>query len=184
MMSEILKSIIERVTRYEWFTIFLPGVFLVLIKETFGISIIEVSGGWNLLLVAFCWGYVSYATGETIVEWAVKKFCPFAPYPEYIEWSATDKGSANMLVSNLNMFRSLTGMVLILFVLWLMDLLSPLMKDICWLQKLENKRLLVFVTCLGVIFVWSYIKQIRFIKGRIKKYSDDKAKKACSVKAT
>lgn len=183
-MTEIIKSILERVTRYEWFAIFLPGVFCVLIGESFGMPKIQVSGGWSLLFAAAFWGYVSYATGETIIEWGVKKFCPFAPYSEYIEWSAADKGNASMLVSNLNMFRSLTGMVFILIMILLMESLSHFVEDYGWWKKCANKRIMALAIYLSVIFVWSYVKQIKFIKGRIAKYiGDNKTKAAGCINA-
>lgn len=182
MMTEIIKSIIERVTRYEWFTIFMPGIFFVLIGKSFGMPIIEVQGGWSLLFAAAFWGYVSYATGETIIEWVVKKFCPFAPYSEYIEWSAVDKGNASMLVSNLNMFRSLTGMVFILIMILLLESLVHFVEDCGWCKKCENMSMMALAIYLSVIFVWSYVKQIKFIKGRISKYIDDKTKAAGDIK--
>lgn len=67
-MTEIIKSIIERVTRYEWFTIFMPGIFFVLIGKSFEMSIIEVKGGWSLLFAAALWGYVSYATEKADIQ--------------------------------------------------------------------------------------------------------------------
>ena len=182
-MVEIIKSILERVTRYEWFTILLPGIFLVLIGNAFEMPMTEVPGGWRTFFIVVFWGYVSYATGETVVEWAVKKFCPFAPYTEYIEWSEVDKGNANMLVSNLNMFRSLIGMVLILVMVWAMETLLFLAEDITSCKKFGNKRLIALMIYLGVVFVWSYVKQIEFIKGRIKKFLADKSKCTSGHKA-
>ena len=181
-MTEIIKSIIERVTRYEWFTIFMPGIFFVLIGKSCGMTLIEVSGGWGLLFAAAFWGYVFYATGETIIEWVVKKFCPFAPYPEYIEWSKADKVNASMLVCNLNMFRSLAGMVFILIMILLMEALLHFAEEYVWCKKCENKRMMALLIYLSVIFVWSYVKQIKFIKGRISKYIDDKTKASGDIK--
>ena len=180
-MTEIIKPLIERITRYEWFTIFLPGIFLLLIGKAFGMLAFVEAEGWSFLFAAIFWGYVSYATGETIVEWVVKKFCPFAPYPEYVEWSKSDKENASMLVGNLNMFRSLTGMAVLLFVICLVEQVPPFMNDIRWWKNLENKRLIALVIYLCVIFVWAYVKQIKYIKERIKKHLDDGPKMKIAV---
>jgi len=169
-MTELMKELFGKFTRYDWFTTLLPGLFFVSLAEKFGAMNMEAN---SLLekcgLIFFC-GLVSSRIGASVVEpvFKIKRFKLWGEYGDYMSFREKDPKGADMLVTNSNWFRSLIGMVLLLGVSYFFN---------CFCLKFDIasvwKRCAILV-CLLFLFGDSYRRQLVFIQGRIRHYRENK----------
>ena len=165
-MNEILGKLLSRMSKYDWFTTLLPGIFLLALMRRVGInasteSIIEEFG------LVFFLGVVSSRVGATCVE-QVARWCKlFEPYEDYVDWSNANKENADMLVRNANWFRSLCGMVIV----W-GGLVMVKSFHFAWLTR--RVKLFVAILVLLILFGDAYRRQLSFTTKRIRKFKKDK----------
>lgn len=179
-MADTLKTILTRLSKYEWLNILLPGCFFELLGAKFGIELSAAHTTYSVVLSILFWGMLSSRIGATIIEWGVKKFKPFAPYGQFIEWEKSDSDKAELMVANLNMFRSLSGMALLLTTSILAKISLDWLNGLTWMRNngLRINAGILIALCLFVLFIWSYVRQIQFIKDRVTKATQSSTKDA------
>ena len=163
-MQDLLREVFGKLTKYDWITTLIPGLFFVGLANWLGLDFRAKSCFGNLTVVFFC-GLVCSRVGATVVEGVakIKRFKLFASYEDYVDWSKGDPTSAGMLVQNSNWFRSLTGMMLVLIVLYAGRELSV------HFHFLSSAKHLFVLIALLVLFADSYRRQLLFTTKRINK---------------
>ena len=165
-MKDLLVELLSKFTRYDWFTTLLPGICCLAIGRRLGLfetvpkSYIETFG------FIFFLGLVSSRIGASVIEpiSKFKKFNLWGPYADYLNFRLKDEKGADMLVTNANWFRSLTGMVLLLICITA----TGFMCDYFGLEP--SARQWCLLVALMALFADSYRRQLRFIRGRIEYY--------------
>lgn len=164
-MKEIVNNLLERLSKYDWFTILLPGIFFTLLSKYAGIAL-DAKNWYEKISIAFFAGIVCSRIGATIVEWIARRktLALFSGYEDYLEWIDSNPESAQMLIRNANWFRSLTGMMLLLISLKATTVICAMLHtSTCTLEYIAMLGLLI-------LFADSYRRQLSFIKRRINKY--------------
>lgn len=165
-MNEILGKLLSRLSKYDWFTTLLPGMFLLALIRRVGINASAESIIEELGLVFFL-GVVSSRVGATCVE-QIARWCKlFEPYEDYVDWSNANKENADMLVRNANWFRSLCGMVIV----W-GGLVMVKSFHFTWLTR--GVKLFIAILVLLILFGDAYRRQLSFTTKRIRKFKLDK----------
>lgn len=165
-MNEILGKLLSRLSKYDWFTTLLPGMFLLALIRRVGINASAESIIEELGLVFFL-GVVSSRVGATCVE-QIARWCKlFEPYEDYVDWSNANKENADMLVRNANWFRSLCGMVIV----W-GGLVMVKSFYFTWLTR--GVKLFIAILVLLILFGDAYRRQLSFTTKRIRKFKLDK----------
>lgn len=167
-MNETFGKLLLRLSKYDWFTTFCPGLFLIALMRRVGISITTESIFEELGLIFFL-GVVSSRVGATCVELVARKFKLFEPYEDYVEWSNENKEKSEMLIRNSNWFRSLCGMVIVLGGLVVIQTVH-----FTWLTR--GVKLSIGILMLLVLFGDAYRRQLIFTNKRIRKFKLDKLK--------
>jgi len=177
-MAEALKIVLTKLSKYEWLNILLPGCFFELLGTRYGVELSATRTTYSVLLSVLFWGMLSSRVGATIIEMCVKRFNPFAPYGLFIDWEKANPDKAKLMVANLNMFRALSGMSLLLMSAILAKQGILMINRLSWMRDLGLRvDGGVFVgLCLFVLFVWSYARQIQFIKERVEKSAQSTSK--------
>ena len=165
-MNEILGKLLSRLSKYDWFTTLLPGMFLLALMRRVGINASAESIIEELGLVFFL-GVVSSRVGATCVE-QIARWCKlFEPYEDYVDWSNANKENADMLVRNANWFRSLCGMVIVWGGLVMVESFH-----FTWLTR--GVKLFIVILVLLILFGDAYRRQLSFTTKRIRKFKLDK----------
>ena len=166
-MNEVIGKLIDRLSKYDWFTTILPGLFLFALLRRSGVNITTGSIVEEFGLIFF-FGIVCSRVGATCVEQVAKWHGLLEPYEDYVDWSGANKEKADMLVRNSNWFRSLCGMVMV----WGGLIIVKLM-HFTWLTR--GVKLLISFLVLLIIFGDGYRRQLSFTTKRIRKFKTEKA---------
>lgn len=157
-----MKEFLEKVSSYNLFNYFLPGVlFAVIIKSISSYDFLTD----NLLVTAFVLyfiGLIISRVGSLFVEPLLKysKFLEFKNYDEFVEASKKDP-KLDILSEQNNTYRSLIAMLIMVVVTKCFDLLASTI-DFFNIYKEWILILLVFV-----LLIFSYRKQTKYIFSRI-----------------
>ena len=157
-----MKEIIAKLSSYNLFNYLLPGVLLaVLAGETTDYSFTHENIAIGAFLYYFI-GLVISRFGSLVIEPILKKvsFVKFAPYGDFIAASKEDDELEILSEAN-NMYRTLSSMFILLFVLRLYGKVEgniPVLKD--W-----NTGILMGLLLL--MFLLSYRKQTEYIRKRV-----------------
>lgn len=162
-MSELFKKI----SSYNLFNYLLPGILFVVILDYFTpYSFIQE----NLAIGAFVYyfiGLVISRFGSLVIEPILKKisFLKFADYKDFV--IASKKDSKIEIFSEVNnMYRTFSSMFILLLLFKLYELIESR------LSALGDWNSLILLVLLLVMFLYSYRKQTKYIKNRIKINND------------
>lgn len=162
-MNEFLEKMVSRLSKYDWFTTLIPGLFLFALSRRIGIDLTTQSLVEEFGIILFL-GVVSSRIGATCIE-QIARWCGlFEPYEDYIAWSNANKNRSDILVRNLNWYRSLCGMVLSLVGMLILKCI-PRLGHYC--------KLWIVICSLLLIFCDSYRRQVLFIAKRIEKFKKE-----------
>ena len=187
-MEEITKSVIEKVSSYNIFNNFFPGIiFCYIVEKTtrFSLATGEI---WENLFLYYFIGMIISRFGSIFVEKLLKamkvknkktnereSFLKFAPYSDYIEASENSSFIPILNEAN-NTYRTI---IAILIVVMGVKVYDWLLYD--WVISIGDigNNIVFLVVCLLVIilFVYSYKKQTDYVRGRVEKYINSKQKK-------
>lgn len=174
-MSEIIKNVILKFERYEWMNIIIPGIFFVALCRLAHICTARLEGVSSALVAVLVSGMISSRIGAVVVESIVKRFEPFANYPDYVDWESSSPEKAASLTTNLNMFRSLTGMsVLLTSIILTRMLLFRLAIQMNLPHPTPAFQILALSIGLIILFGYSYKRQIKFIRSRVLNFKSKK----------
>ena len=159
---EGLKEDVDKISSYNIFNYLLPGIlFPYLLKELVGYDLIQD----NILIGVFLYyfiGLVISRFGSIFIEPLLKKikFVKFANYKDFV--SASKKDNKIELLSEVNnTYRTLLSMLLLLVVCRLYIYVKSRF-------NLSNDfTLMLVITFLVIIFLYSYRKQTNYITKRI-----------------
>lgn len=169
-MNDLMKELLGKFTRYDWFTTLLPGFFFVELANRIGFKL--TSGLWYRdFMLSFLCGLICSRIGATIVEWIARRKCfgLFEEYCDYLDWRAANPHDADILITNSNWFRSLTGMVVTVIGLWGCQLLFEVLYVSLVVKKIVALLFLLF------LFADSYRRQLVYTTKRIRKSKGNKA---------
>ena len=157
-----MKDLLDKISSYNLFNYFFPGVVFVVILEKISIyNLIQK----DLLVGAFFYyfiGLVVSRVGSIFVEPSLKKisFLKFSDYGDFI--SASEKDSKIELFSEVNnMYRTLTSLFLILTSIKFYELIANKF------PALNDTQIIIFLVVLFVLFLFSYRKQTDYITKRV-----------------
>lgn len=172
---EIITSIINKLSKYEWLNRLFPGVFLVLMAKVLQCPMFSPSNWLETLGVYMLWGELSSRVGALVVEPLLKYayVVRFAKYGDYQDYQKHHKETADMLMANANFARTLCALGLLVELLRITVLL-PGCGHICnvtfgWRD--------VAVLAWTILFIFAYCRQVNFLVDRIDKFKKDGAPK-------
>lgn len=184
-MEEVIKSLVEKVSSYNIFNNFFPGImFCCIVKQTTRFSLADGTTLENLFIYYFI-GMIISRIGSLFVEKWLKSlhiknrttrtkepFLKFAPYDMYIEASESDS-FIKILTETNNIYRTIVSVFLVAIAVKLYDWL---VYDYIRCLDILGENLIVIGGCLivSILFMYSYKKQTDYIRKRVEKYNNSK----------
>lgn len=169
-MKDLVKELLGKFTRYDWFTTLIPGVFCMAVGARLGILSFNSNSLLERFGMVFFLGLISSRIGASMIEpiFKIKRFKLWGKYEDYMTFRAKDEKGADMLVTNANWFRSLMGMVILLLAI---SSVNYVWGKVGW--GAVSKR---WVSLLGLLILFgdSYRRQLGFMLGRINYYKGQK----------
>ena len=157
-----MKELVSKISAYNIFNNFLPGIlFLALAKEISSLDLETNNELANIFLFYFV-GMIISRIGSLIIEPLLLriKFISFSDYRKYVDATKRDT-KLEIFVQVGNMYRTLLTMLILL----------PLTRLHCLFLLLSNSIQLFiefFILLLIMsLFLFSYRKQVNFIKSRV-----------------
>ncbi len=161
-----MKNFLDKISSYNLFNYFLPGILFVFISKQFTTyNFIQQ----DLLIGVFLYyfiGMIISRFGSVVIEPLLKaiKFIKFVDYNKFIQASKKDD-KLDLFSEINNTYRSLISMGVLLFILKLYNYLESL----CTFFKEWN--IFIVIILLLILLLFSYKKQIKYIKGRVESNS-------------
>lgn len=176
---ELLKSVIEKVSSYNLFNYFFPGIlFCFIVSCTTRFSLMESQ--WEYLFIYYFVGMLISRIGSLVVERCLmtlkvknkktkekESYLKLAPYEKYLEAMEKDSQIAVLNETN-NVYRTMIAVFVVALFVKLYDwLLYDFIRN-CWNGGIN---ILIILIGLGIIliFVKSYKKQTDYIRNRVTK---------------
>lgn len=186
-MGEISSRIIEKITSYNLFNNFFPGIIVCyIIEKTTRLSIVDGDLVQNLFVYYFV-GIIVSRISSLFIEKVLRSikvknkksrqrepFLKFAPYDKYIE--ASEKQSfIKVLDETNNVYRTIIAIFVVSLVIKLYDWL---LYDFVIKFGSVSQNVLYIVVCVFMIilFVCSYRKQTAYIRKRVEELSIEDSK--------
>nr|WP_296110257.1 hypothetical protein [uncultured Terrisporobacter sp.] len=184
-MEEIIKNIAEKISSYNIFTNFFPGIVFCYIVEQSTRFSLKHDNIWVNIFVYYFVGIIVNRFGSIFVEkWLMKikvknketnkkePFLKFAPYEKYIDASKNDSFVLTLNETN-NTYRTMTAMIILAVVIKLYDWL--LYDWVQYLGPMGNNLVFIIMCLMGIaLFVFSYKKQTDYIRKRVESYNKTK----------
>ena len=161
-MKDVLSNFLSKLTRYDWITTLIPGLFFVCaMRFMTDVGLNEYAWHEQFAMVFFS-GIICSRTGATIVEPLGKLFGWKYCYDDYQDWSKAEPVKSEMLITNSNWHRSLAGMMVLIIAQMV-------------LKNLVSLNVCKWIVVLGLLalFLDSYRRQVGFIRKRIEKYKKE-----------
>lgn len=179
-MEELVNGIVEKVSSYDIFNNFFPGIiFCYILRKTtrFFLADGEV---WENLFIYYFVGIIINRIGSIVVERTLKSikvkdkennikepFLKFTEYDNYIKTSEEEPFIKKLNETN-NVYRTIISMVIVIIVIKLYD--SFLYDIVNSFGKVGHDFVFITVCLLIIIlFLYSYKKQTEYINSRIEK---------------
>lgn len=158
-----MKDLFDKLSSYNLFNYFLPGIIFVAIEKEFtSYDLIQE----NLIIDIFIYyfiGLIISRFGSLIVEPLLKKisFIKFATYSDFV--TASKKDSKIEILSEVNnMYRTFSSTFILLLIIRLYELIEYLYPI---LREYDSYMLIILLLA---IFLYSYRKQTEYITNRIR----------------
>lgn len=163
-MSEIIGTVLEKISSYNLLNYFLPGILLcIILKYIVGYNILVGTDLENILICYF----VGLINNRISSLWGEKfliktKFLKFADYSDYVKAENNDDtGKLIGLSAVNNSYRSYTTVFFICFIVQLVKLL--MIRVVLCIELIK----LIVILMLLILFMFSYKKQTEYITERI-----------------
>jgi len=157
-----IKDILDKISSYNIFNYLLPGILFVFItKETIGYNLIQE----NNLIGAFLYYFIGMVVsrfGSLFIEPFLKKikFVKFSDYKNFVVASKKDS-KIDLLSEVNNTYRTILSMTILVV---LLKVYSHF-KITCGVS--HNMSVLIAITFIVILFLFSYRKQTNYITKRI-----------------
>lgn len=161
-MTTMLTQLMAKLSSYNIFNNLFPGIlFPILLSSLTKYSLLID----NFILAAFLYyfiGLIISRIGSLFVEPFLKltKFLRFAEYKDFVSASKKDE-KIEILSETNNMYRTITAMLILLFLAKLFELIS------LNLNLTQNTETMILFSALFLLFLFSYRKQTNYITKRI-----------------
>lgn len=159
-----MEGLLEKISSYNIFNNLFPGALFVYLLEKSTSVILSVDDIVKNVVLYYFVGLIIGRIGSILFEPLLKfiRVVRFVPYPEYL--AACHKDSKiEVLQESANMYRTLFSMsLLFLFSLYIMGFLTGQ-------EYLFSKYAALFFV---IIFIISYVKQVRYIVSRVDRVND------------
>lgn len=185
-MEEIGKNIWEKISSYNIFNNFFPGIVFCYLVSFFTAFKLDNGNTWENIFIYYFWGLILSRVGSVVIESFLLKikirnkktkekecYIKRAAYKEYSKVSEKVP-FIKVLNENNNMFRTMVAVFAAVILIKTYELLSMYIID--FNGQLENLFELFFLIIGMVIFVFSYKKQTDYIRKRVQIHTDEEDK--------
>jgi len=164
-----MDKIIDKISAYNIFTNFLPGViYCFLVEKFFGISLIQDDFLVALFLYYFT-GMVISRISSVVLEPMLKltKFVNFVDYKRYVSASKEDD-KIRILLETSNSYRSMIALLICVVAsgVWV--------EAMATYPAIHDYSHYILSCALIILFLLAYKKQTRYIVARVEQYEDQK----------
>lgn len=155
-----MNDLMNKISSYNLFNYLLPGaIFIVFIEKITTYKILQSDMLINAFIIYFL-GLIISRIGSLLIEPILKKIVKFAKYEDFITASKEDE-KINILSESNNMYRTFISLFSILIIFKLYD-------NYCLICKEYN--IYIVLLFLLILFVFSYLKQTKYITKRVNSY--------------
>lgn len=157
-----MNDIFNKLSSYNLFNYLFPGIiFVILSHEITDYNFIQENIVLGVFLYYFI-GLVISRFGSLIVGHLLRKYS-FLQFEDYEKYVAVSKKDAKLeLFSEINnMYRTLCSLLILLPLLKIYNSIEKM------IPSLKNWNVIILITLLLVLFLFSYRKQTNFIRKRI-----------------
>ena len=158
-----MENFLNRISSYNILNNFIPGaVFLYLSDKILGIDFLVENQILNLALIYFM-GMVASRVGSIFIESIFEeiKFIQRTKHKDFVKAEKKDS-KISALLETCNMYRTLVGMILLLFAEFVFVILCRCCPCV------EKFKFVILCMILFLLFAFSYRKQTGYIKRRVK----------------
>lgn len=185
-MEEIGKSMLEKISSYNIFNNFFPGIIFCYMVKIFTNYELDMGNLWENLVVYYFWGLIIGRIGSLIIENLLLKiriknkknktrenYIERAPYNEYIK--ASEKYSfIKILNETNNMYRAMISVFACVLIIKIYEILSIYLVDL--FGQIEILLEIILLITGMILFIMSYKKQTDYIRKRVKDYTIEENK--------
>lgn len=186
-MEEIGKCMLEKISSYNIFNNFFPGIAFCYMVKFFTNYKMDTESAWENFFIYYFWGLIISRIGSVVIEDILLKikiknkesklkqnYINRAPYEEYSR--ASEKCSfIKILNETNNVYRTMISVFACVLIIKIYEVLS-----IYWV-KLFGQMVMVleilFLTVGIILFIMSYKKQTDYIRKRVQDYLIEEDKK-------
>lgn len=162
-MIDFFSKIVDKLSAYQLFNYFFPGIIFNLCVEQIMSFKIASDDILYRVFTFYITGMILSRLGSTIIEPLYKKICfvVYAEYKNYLNASANDS-KLDILVLENNTYRTLVSTFVSLFILFLID-------QIQWFHGRYNHPIAIgiYLFLLILLFSLSFRKQTNFIRKKV-----------------
>ncbi len=182
-MEEIGKSMLEKISSYNIFNNFFPGIIFCYIVKIFTNYELNTGNLWENLFVYYFWGLIIGRIGSLIIENLLLKIriknkknktrendIERVPYDEYIK--ASEKYSfIKILNETNNMYRAMISVFACVLIIKIYEILSIYLVNL--FGQIEILLEIILLITGMILFIMSYKKQTDYIRKRVKDYTKE-----------
>jgi len=187
MVEELQKNFLEKISSYNIFNNFFPGLIFCYLVKRFTRFSFEAEEVWVTLFIYYFWGMMISRMGSIIIEKILSKilvknkvknikepFINMAPYNQYCE--ASEKKSFIKILSETN--NTYRTMISVMFSVIIVKLYDFLLVD--WINSMGEIMgfviQIMFLFFAGCLFIVSYRKQTNYVRWNVERYMNEKEK--------
>lgn len=186
-MEEIGKCMLEKISSYNIFNNFFPGIAFCYMVDFFTNYKLDTESAWENLFIYYFWGLIISRIGSVVIEDILLKikiknkenklkqnYINRVPYEEYSR--ASEKYSfIKILNETNNVYRTMISVFACVLIIKIYEVLS-----IYWAKSFGQMEMVMEILFLAVgiiLFIMSYKKQTNYIRKRVQDYLIEENKK-------
>lgn len=160
---EGIKTLIDKLSQYNFVTNILPGTVLCLmLKHIVGYDLFVTNEWYQMGIIFYFVGMVNNRFGSLVIEWTMKKtkIVEFSKYKDFVAAEKKDSKITTLSMEN-NVFRSYISVCTISLIASLFKLIAD---NVNWVDEWKMQFLLA---SLLLLFTLSYRKQTSYVRKRV-----------------
>lgn len=179
-MEEVGKSVLTKISSYNIFNNFLPGIIFCYMVKFFTGYELDIGSNWQNIFIYYFWGLVISRVGSIVIEHLLLKitiksrrsktkgkYIKLAPYEEYSRASEKQSFIKTLNETN-NVYRTMTSVFVCVLMIKLYEVISVYVYQFIGGMGIIKDILLL----LGgmILFIMSYKKQTDYIRKRVQEF--------------
>ena len=186
-MEEIGKCMLEKISSYNIFNYFFPGIAFCYMVKFFTNYELDTGSAWENLFIYYFWGLIISRIGSVVIEDILLKikiknkesklkenYINRAPYEEYSR--ASEKYSfIRILNETNNVYRTMVSVFACVLMIKIYEVLSVYLFRL--FGQMEMVLEILFLAVGIILFIMSYKKQTDYIRKRVQDYMIEEDKK-------